>query len=118
MTLDEAIAHAEERGSIGCSECAREHLQLAQWLKELKELRKYAWHDLRKNPEDLPNTTREVNITFEDLEENSGFKYYDVAFFGESNEWYSSETENFSYKDKGFNVIAWCEIKPYEEVTE
>lgn len=35
MTLDEAIRHYEEN-----AECAEEHRQLTEWLKELKELRK------------------------------------------------------------------------------
>lgn len=55
MTLDEAIKHAEEvmvenlgktKGrnasdpiAINCSECAEEHRQLAEWLKELKDWR-------------------------------------------------------------------------------
>jgi hypothetical protein len=59
MTLDEAIKHAEEVMSenlektkgrkasdpvaINCTECAEQHRQLAEWLKELKWLRgKYA----------------------------------------------------------------------------
>ena len=52
MTLDEAIKHCEEKAeekrkdyeracaynipSEGCLECAKEHEQLAEWLKELK----------------------------------------------------------------------------------
>lgn len=38
VTLDEAIQHCEE---IVCehNECASEHKQLAEWLKELKELK-------------------------------------------------------------------------------
>ena len=60
MTLDEAIKHAEEvakekeneaqdleYSKLGwrheanpCSECAKEHRQLAEWLKELKQLKK------------------------------------------------------------------------------
>ena len=55
MTLDEAIKHCEEKAeekrkdyeravalnipSDGCFECAREHEQLAEWLKELKDYR-------------------------------------------------------------------------------
>lgn len=55
MILDEAIKHAEEVAeekenegkllcqsegeSIGCLTCAEEHRQLAEWLKELKQLR-------------------------------------------------------------------------------
>lgn len=36
MTLDEAIAHAEEVAAASCDECGEEHRQLAEWLKELK----------------------------------------------------------------------------------
>ncbi len=35
MTLEEAIEHCEEK-SVGCDNCANEHRQLAEWLKELK----------------------------------------------------------------------------------
>ena len=37
MTIDEAIKHAEEKR---CEKCGEEHRQLAEWLKELKQLRK------------------------------------------------------------------------------
>lgn len=54
MTLDEAIIHAEEvaeqkeqeakeahvLSGMDCLECASEHRQLAEWLKELKAKRK------------------------------------------------------------------------------
>lgn len=39
MTLDEAILHAEEIANKGCDQCAKDHKQLAEWLKELKRLR-------------------------------------------------------------------------------
>ena len=50
MTLDEAIKHAEEVSESNfdkavryedakCGECAKEHYQLAEWLKELKQIR-------------------------------------------------------------------------------
>ena len=42
MKLDEAIRHAEEVAELNeaeCFECAEEHRQLAEWLKELKALR-------------------------------------------------------------------------------
>lgn len=38
MTLDEAIEHCKEK-SCGNNECALDHKQLAEWLKELKGLR-------------------------------------------------------------------------------
>ena len=40
MTLDEAIDHCLERANQDCSSCADEHLQLAEWLIELKNLHK------------------------------------------------------------------------------
>ena len=39
MTLEEATKHCEEK-ACGNSECALEHKQLAEWLKELQALRK------------------------------------------------------------------------------
>lgn len=49
MTLDEAIKHAEEVANdmeLCCKECAEEHRQLAEWLKELKQLREQTDGDL------------------------------------------------------------------------
>lgn len=43
MTLNEAITHCEARASSDCSECAKQHKQLAGWLKELKGRRKWGW---------------------------------------------------------------------------
>ena len=37
MNLDEAIQHCYGRARADCSECAEEHLQLAEWLEELKQ---------------------------------------------------------------------------------
>ena len=84
MTLDEAINHAEEKAkelekrvkpykceSINkklyevnkkewdsCLECASEHRQLAEWLKELKWYReiKNSWNRLFPNGEEINNT--------------------------------------------------------------
>ncbi len=43
MTIDEAIHHcyedAEKEGKCDKDPCANEHIQLAQWLEELKERR-------------------------------------------------------------------------------
>lgn len=38
MTLEEAIKHCEEKAD--CTECGKEHQQLAHWLKELACFRK------------------------------------------------------------------------------
>lgn len=47
MTLDEAIKHCEDK-SAGCSECADEHRQLAEWLKELKSLRQLSANNVNQ----------------------------------------------------------------------
>lgn len=42
MTIEEAIAHAQETADTRtdlCDECREEHRQLADWLAELKQLR-------------------------------------------------------------------------------
>ena len=38
LTLEEAIEHCYEKGKCGTA-CGNDHLQLAQWLTELKALR-------------------------------------------------------------------------------
>lgn len=43
MTLDEAIKHCEEQAikneKLNCINCAKEHKQLAEWLKDYKILK-------------------------------------------------------------------------------
>ena len=55
MTLDEAIIHCEEQAEIeGICDCAAEHAQLAEWLKELKRLRQWK-KDIREKFEEMNN---------------------------------------------------------------
>lgn len=65
MTLDEAIIHARDVASSGCSECCKEHAQLADWLEELKMRRNidnYIHEDCISIKELYPKTPKEVNI--------------------------------------------------------
>lgn len=39
ITLDEAIKHCYEVADRKCDDCGKEHLQLAQWLEELRQLK-------------------------------------------------------------------------------
>ena len=62
MTLDEAIKHAEEvaeehtkyniyGGFESCDECAEEHRQLAEWLKDYKRLLEHSrWIPIKSRP--------------------------------------------------------------------
>ena len=48
MTLEEAIVHCEEVANdrAGCCEdCAEEHRQLAEWLKDYKRLKEKEYFD-------------------------------------------------------------------------
>lgn len=47
MTIDEAIEHCENVAKNNCSKCGVEHLQLADWLKELKTYRETVQKDLK-----------------------------------------------------------------------
>lgn len=53
MTLDEAIIHCMEeytkKKDSNC-ECAEEHLQLAKWLSELRQLRKETDNQYQRPP--------------------------------------------------------------------
>lgn len=91
MTLDEAIRHAEEvaeknegeaevydllaknhnnqykkltasRFYTDCAECAADHRQLAEWLKELKDYRK-TWDEIKKQIKE------ESNLAYADFDE-------------------------------------------------
>ena len=129
MTIEEAIAHAREvaenkRETVKiadetypntdlsenetynrCKKCAEEHEQLAERLEELKKLRehneKYKWHDLRKDPDDLPDSDRKVEcrtITKSGVV-NPVFGYY-------ADRWCCGMNSN---------VIKWREIELFEE---
>lgn len=39
MTLEEAIKHCDEVSNTLCDSCGAEHRQLADWLRELKDLK-------------------------------------------------------------------------------
>lgn len=48
LTLDDAILHCKEKAKADCSKCAKKHMQLAEWLEEL---RNYREKQIPKNPE-------------------------------------------------------------------
>ena len=101
MTLDEAIRHAEEvaerqeylsKQDHGyceekwnilkrkeCAECASEHRQLAAWLQELKEAKKF----IRKLQNELLK----------------GTSFYSTSFYEENKELMDKLTEGVEYLD-------------------
>ncbi len=70
---------------------------------ELKSQEKYRWHDLRKNPEDLPEDGMNI-IVWNDSEAG---KFYISA----SPYWVRK-----CAKHSGYNIVAWKLIEPFEEV--
>ena len=120
MILDEAIKHAEEvaetqekqvergdweKGSLTekfCIACAKEHRQLANWLKELKQLREQArWIPVSER---LPEIHQDVLLSLRSLDVEVGFR---------------GNTEPYYYCHCGYiepqNVLAWQPLpEPYK----
>ena len=68
MTIEEAIAHAQQAADTRndlCDKCREEHRQLAEWLKELKQLR-----------EETPKLKRLLKLAVNDFEVMGNEVYY------------------------------------------
>ena len=79
-------------------------------IKALEKADKYRWHDLRKNPDDLP-----------EADGNSESEYV-LAMIG-TPEWNSWEQAYYHHDKKMWstydqNVFAWRYIEPFEEEEE
>jgi hypothetical protein len=67
------------------------------------------WHDLRKNPNDLPDTDRNVWVKRESENECQIDNYYE-----DDKGWGIMFREGYCTDD----VVAWCELPKYIEYTE
>lgn len=71
------------------------------------------WHDLRKDPNDLPNEVGNYIVCFLDTAcERHTFELSFVDYF-EDKHWIDEDNHNIEGYDEG--VIAWCEIPKYTE---
>ena len=115
---------------------AKSYKQLAKWLEELKALReykeKYRWHDLRKNPDDVPDVPHPESTWFEVVQEDNeeeipraAMQYDDEYGFGFYQEIYAARS--FGYVDTEFKtveelnlapVVAWKAIEEFESEEE
>lgn len=73
------------------------------YLAGLKAARQEIWHDLRENPNDLPEENQEVLVLFT-LPDKSKNDVITAQF----------ENNDFNFVDLQ-DVIAWCEIPTFEE---
>lgn len=82
---------------------------LADAIEALKKAEKYRWHDLRKDPKDLPNKDEIYLIC---IEYHTEEKEVEMGYYENMN-WYRRGVRpripNYGY------VIAWREIEPFEE---
>lgn len=75
------------------------------------------WHNLRENPNDLPDTDRNVLVKRESEENSQLDNYYnDDDYIG----WGAEQWDREYYKRKGdvgypSDVIAWCELPKWED---
>lgn len=92
-----------------CEEVLERKICKQELEKILIDSKKYAWHDLRKNSDDLPQLGHDVIFT--DID---GFYYMGHTYQCCENcpiEWASNDQN-----DRIKNVIAWHEIEPFEGV--
>ena len=78
-------------------------------VEALEKADKYRWHDLRKNPDDLPEA------------DEYGCSEYVLIMIG-TPEWDTHEWAYYNYNTKGWstpfyeqNVFAWRYIEPFKE---
>lgn len=83
------------------------------WLKEiLKEQDKYKWHDLRKNPEDLPEVGKAITYLFE-----VDYGCMVRRIYNSTTATYDGKYHFAKRKCNGntYTYIAWKYIEPFEE---
>ena len=120
----------DSKGAEMTEECAREHEQLAEWLEELKELRKYKekyrWHDLRDNPKDVPNNNYPkgtwfdvVLFKFKNSPTRLNMQYCEDLGFGFYQSSKNSRRKFITADEANLTeAVAWKEIEEFESEEE
>lgn len=94
------------------------------YLDGLAEGRKEKWHDLRKNPGDLPKCTENEQIIFYVKDYYESIKkyinHYCLGFYKKS--FMNDDVKLFVERSKGYecehlpeNVLYWCELPEFKE---
>lgn len=117
MTYKEAFDIISSNYCIGCEHCNPKDCGecSGSWsmLEALvNDADKYRWHDLRKNPEDLPPTEVEVDIAYE-VNVRNGLKFINTArAFYEDGTITSEDSSKMCYD------FDYCEAWEYDEETD
>ena len=114
MTNKEAIEQLKERLAITDyrQQIPEYYEAIEMAVDALEKADKYRWHDLRKNPDDLPEA------------DEYGCSEYVLAMIGtpewDNHEWayYNHNTRAWSTPFYEQNVFAWRYIEPFEEEEE
>ena len=77
MTLDEAIAHSEEMANE--TPCGQEHRQLADWLKELRELKANPFCNKSAIWEALKEMSKELDFCEANVEKGIGLSPFGLG---------------------------------------
>ena len=106
MMTDEKLAEEYARENKRIIQCSCHNYDSEKDLEEaylagLKAARQEMWHDLRKNPNDLPEENQEVLVLFT-LPDKSKNDVITAQF----------ENNDFNFVDLQ-DVIAWCEIPTF-----
>lgn len=75
-----------------------------------EQINKYKWHDLQKNPDDLPEKFKDVYVCVL----NRGKKTYNRTWL-DGYAWRNATSKRATHYQKG-SVIAWREIDQFEGV--
>lgn len=113
MTLQEAIDHALKKANqLGNCECANEHLQLAEWLKELQDIKtekEAAYSPWRDPKKELPKDGEKVLIReyFRSARHGRFVNHVrELMYFEE----YGFKLEENSNKHLGYRITHWMPI--------
>lgn len=79
-------------------------------IEVMEKAEKYRWHDLRKNPDDLPKENGDYIVWYQAV--NNVYNGAKVMFYSTGGGWLAGRTR----KEEG--VIAWREIEPFEREVE
>ena len=118
MTIEEAIEKLSNRYMV-VSECIdansaiKENIALDMAISALEAQDKYRWHDLRKDPNDLPNDDSIEYVVY--VEYRNGKRECTVGCLDMSGDMMLLPTLG-NWIGNSYHIIAWREIEPFDEV--